>query len=103
MQGGAQWILQNRCEVLSLLGIELAGYLPAPGFDRRLDYRRRIKFAVQNDGQALMDIIAGNLREALGALAIQCEVDLWFAQIAAHHHRAFDAAPGHFGMLFNQD
>ena len=76
---------------------------PLPVSIGRLDDRRRIKLAVQDNGQALVDVLAGDFGEALGALGIEGEVNFRLAQVAAHHHGALDAAAVHLRALLDLD
>ena len=101
MQRRAEGILQDVGQLEGLLVVKLAGDLAAAGFNGRLDYRRRIELVVQDDGQALVDIVTGDLGEFLGALGIQGEVDFRLAQVAAHDHGALDAAAVHFRLLLD--
>ena len=85
------------------LVVELARDLAAAGLDGGLDDRRGIKLLVEDDGQALVDILAGDFAEALGALGIEREVNFRLAQVAAHDHGALDAAAVHLRALLHLD
>src|SRR5438552_10130624 len=88
----AQRIFEDVLQLKGLFLIKLTGDLAAAGHDRIINSRSGIKLAVQNNGQALADIIFGDFAKLLSALGIESEIDLWLAKIAAHDHGALDAA-----------
>ena len=62
------------------------------------DNRRGIKFAVQDDGQALINIFPRNLAESLGPFGIKGKTNFRFAHVSRAYHRGFDAAR-HFRLV----
>ena len=71
VQWRAERVLQNVGQLEGFPVVELAGDLAAARFNGRLDDRRGIELAIEDDGQALVDILAGDFGEALRALGIE--------------------------------
>ena len=90
----AQRVLQHIGQFLGLFHHEMTGNLSVARFNRTLDRGRGIQLAVQNDGQPLADIVSGHLAESFRAIVIQPEINLRFAQVAAHRHGVFDDVAG---------
>ena len=76
----------------------MPGDLSAAGFNGALDHRRGIQLAVQHDGQPLADVVAGDFAEPFRALAVQPEINLGFAQVAADRHGVFNDVTGQAGL-----
>src|SRR5437879_11128303 len=74
--------------------------LTTAGLNRGANYRSRVEFTIQNNCQALADILPRDLSKALGAFGIESETDLRFAQVASGHHGALDPT-GHFMALLD--
>ncbi len=81
-------ILQDIRQPLRLFNGETPSDLAAAAFNRGLDVRGGIQLAVQNDRHPVTNIISRGLGKFLRAIVGEREINLRFAQIAAHDHRA---------------
>src|SRR5579864_2087042 len=92
---------QHRREVLDLLLGE-AALDDARVADPRADHRRRDDLAVEDDGQAGADVLAGQRRERPGAVRREVELDDRLVHLAELRPGAAQVPPGHRAALLDR-
>ncbi len=93
---------QDNGQVGGFLGGIGPGDLGLAAADALLDHRRRAHHAVQDDGQAALDVLPGDLAELRGPPAIEVHRDVRLVIVADAHRGVLHRIAGEQDLLFQQ-